>query len=166
MRFVAFRKRLITKRPERILTALPSDWDPETWSHVTIAVTCENQWAADKRLPLYLSLPLPNRAVMVEPMLSSVNLRKYLSTGKISSVSAGGESGPDARPCDYAWVLDLHMQCVENGVSFSYHQTGAKLIKNGREYNIPRERQHEQAKKAGLEFNGERLVDMSEMPGE
>ena len=157
---------MITKRPERILSCFPPDWDPETWSHVTIAVTCENQWAADKRLPLYLSLPLPHRSIMVEPMLGSINLRKYLSTGKISSISAGGESGPDARPCDYAWVLDLHMQCVENGVSFSYHQTGARLIKSGKEYNIPRERQHEQARKAGLEFNGSTLLSVSDMPGE
>ena len=86
---------------------------------------------AEKRLPLYLTLPLRHHSVMVEPMLSQVNLRPFFRDYPevIESVSAGGESGPDARPCDYAWVLDLHMQCVENGVSFSYHQTDAGLIK-------------------------------------
>ena len=147
---------MITKRPERIAEHLPSDWN-DGWDHVHIAVTCENQWAADKRLPVYLGLPLKHRSIMVEPMLSRVNLHSYLESGKIESVSTGGESGPDARPCDYAWVLDLHCQCVEHGVGFSYHQTGARLIRKGKEYNIPRELQHEQAHKAHLDFDGIRL---------
>ena len=143
-----------TKRPERIADHLP--YDAYDWDHVTIAVTCENQWAADKRLPIYLALPLRHHSVMIEPMLSAVNLRRYFHdyTGIIESVSVGGESGPDARPCDYSWVLDMHVQCVENGVAFSYHQTGARLIKNGKEYSIPRELQHDQARKAGLDFDG------------
>lgn len=166
---------MITKRPERIAEHLPSDWNGG-WPHVTIAVTCENQWAADKRLPVYLNLPLRHKSVMVEPMLTPVNLRPYFrdytdSFGTlrplIESVSVGGESGPEARPCDYAWVLDLHCQCVEHGVGFSYHQTGAKLIRNGKEYNIPREHQHTQAAKAHLDFDPvDGLLSMSGMPGE
>ena len=148
---------MITKRPERIAERLPSDWN-NGWQHVTIAVTCENQAAADKRLPVYLSLPLCRHEVMIEPMLSAVDLRPYFKNHtdtdgkpKIRSVSVGGESGPDARPCDYDWVLDIHAQCVEYGAEFSYHQTGAKLIKDGKEYHIPRSRQHEQAHKARLD---------------
>ena len=34
---------------------------------------------ADKRLPIYLSLPLMHHSVMIEPMLGSVNLRPYYS---------------------------------------------------------------------------------------
>jgi hypothetical protein len=67
---------MITKRPERIAEHLPYDWG-NGWNHVTIAVTTENQWAVDKRLPIYLALPLPHKSVMVEPMLSAVNLRPY-----------------------------------------------------------------------------------------
>ena len=139
---------MITKRPERVKDLLPSDWG-KGWEHVTIAVTCENQTMADKRLPIYLNLPLKEYAVMVEPMLSAVNLLPYIKN--IDSVSVGGESGPDARACDYNWVLDLHDQCIKSGVSFSYHQTGAKLIKDGKLYQIPRSQQHSQAKKAGLD---------------
>ena len=85
---------MITKRPERIADHLP--YDAYDWDHVTIAVTCENQWAADKRLPIYLALPLRHHSVMIEPMLSAVNLRRYFHdyTGIIESVSVGGESGP------------------------------------------------------------------------
>ena len=125
---------------------------------------------ADRRLPVYLSLPLSHHSVMVEPMLTHVNLRPYFSKYRrcgrplIESVSAGGESGPEARPCVYNWILDLHLQCVENGVAFSYHQTGAKLVKDGKEYQIPREHQHEQAHKAGLDYDGTTLLSM--MPTE
>ena len=139
---------MITKRPERIKDHLPDDWGPG-WDHVSIAVTCENQEMVKKRLPVYLALPLRHYSVMVEPMLSAVDLRPYID--KLDFVSAGGESGPDARPCDYDWVLDLHDQCKENGVSFSYHQTGARLVKDGKIYHIPRSKQHSQAKKAGLD---------------
>jgi len=167
---------MITKRPERIAEHLPSDWNGGCgngdygnragWDHVTIAVTCENQAMTNKRLPVYLALPLRHHSVMIEPMLTTVNLRPFFRDYPdiIESVSVGGESGPDARPCDYAWVLDVHMQCVENGVAFSYHQTGARLIKGGKEYLIPREYQHEQAHKARLDFNGTALL--STMPGE
>ena len=76
----------------------------------------------------------------------------------IRSVSVGGESGPNAHICDYGWVLDLYLQCVEAGVAFTFHQTGAKLRKGEREYRIPRELQEAQAKKAGLDFDGEKMV--------
>ena len=150
---------MITKRPERIAEHLPYDWG-EGWDHVEIAVTCENQWAADKRLPVYLPLPIRHKSVMVEPMLERVNLRKYFEEYKegdhpvIETVAVGGESGPEARVCDYAWVIDMHMQCVEYNVGFHYHQTGARLKRGNKEYNIPKEFQHTQADAAGLEFEG------------
>ena len=149
---------MITKRPERIADHLPDDWN-DGWDHVTIAVTCENQSAADSRLPVYLSLPIRHAAVMIEPMLSAVNLRPYFTDYRdpdekpmIKKVSVGGESGPDARPCDFDLVLDIHAQCMDNGAGFSYHQTGARLIKDGKEYQIPRAYQHKQAHKAHLDF--------------
>ena len=148
---------MITKRPERIADHLPKNWG-EGWEHITIAVTCENQDMIDKRLPIYLSLPLFRHSVMIEPMLSAVNLTPYIEkyrsadgTPVIKHVSVGGESGFDARICDYAWVEDVHSQCINNGITFYYHQTGAKLLKDGKLYNIPRKKQHSQAHRAGLD---------------
>ena len=148
---------MITKRPERISGHLPSGWG-RGWEHITIAVTCENQEMADRRLPVYLSLPLFHHAVMVEPMLSAIDLRPFIesfrssdNTPVIRHVSVGGESGADARICDFEWVKDIHTQCMENGISFYYHQTGARLLKDGKLYHIPRSLQHVQAHKAGLD---------------
>jgi len=148
---------MITKRPERIAEHLPENWG-KGWEHVTIAVTCENQEMADLRLPVYLSLPLFQHSVMIEPMLTAVDLQPYIEGYRaedgspvIKHVSVGGESGPEARVCDYTWVEDVHKQCMENGISFYYHQTGAKLMKDGKLYNIPRKLQHIQAHRAGLD---------------
>ena len=146
---------MVTKRPERIEKALPPDWG-DGYENVHISVTCENQYWADKRLPIFLPLPIRHKSITHEPMLESINIRAYLKeyAGCIENVSCGGESGPDARICDYEWVLNTHLQCVEYGVPFTFHQTGAKLRKGDKVYDIPRERQHEQAHKAGLDYGG------------
>ena len=48
---------------------------------------------------------------------------------------------------------------MSSNVPFSFHQTGAHFIKDGRLYNIERRFQKTQAKKAGIDFRiGENLV--------
>ena len=163
---------MITKRPERILQSLPEDWG-SGWDHVHISCTCENQYWTDRRLPVFLKLPIPHKSITHEPMLEPVDIRKYLEeygnarnpdgSRVLESVSCGGESGPKARVCDYGWVVGTHVQCVEYGVPFHFHQTGAKLRKmvpdgqgglTPKIFEIPREYQHKQAQKAGLDYGG------------
>ena len=146
---------MVTKRPERIAYTLPANWG-SGYENVHISVTCENQYWADKRLPIFLMLPIRHKSVTMEPLLEEINIRPYLEKygREIENVSCGGESGPDARVCDYGWVLSAHMQCVEYNVPFSFHQTGAVLRKGDKTYHIPREHQHEQAFKAGLDYGG------------
>jgi len=59
-------------------------------------------------------------------------------------------------PLDYEWVLDVRRQCVNKGVSFQFHQTGAYFIRNGRMYHIHRRFQILQARKAGIDY---KIVD-------
>lgn len=141
---------LITKRIHRFSRCLPADWG-EGYPSVEIAVTCENQAAADARLPIYLSLPIRTKGIVCEPFLEAIDLSPYLSD-EIKWVSVGGESGLEARPCRYEWVLSLREQCVRADVSFSFRQTGARLIKDGRLYRIPKARQREQATRAGIDY--------------
>ena len=140
---------LITKRPERFYTGLPDDWGMG-YLNVRVACTCENQAMADQRLPLFLELPIRCKSVICEPMLGPVDLSVYLEKygGEIGNVGCGGESGPEARILDFDWVRALRAQCAVYGVAFSFHQTGAKLFKDGRLYRVPRRAQHAQAKKA------------------
>ncbi|MDE5612593.1 MAG: phage Gp37/Gp68 family protein [Odoribacter sp.] len=138
-----------TKRIERLAECLPADWG-EGYDHVAIGCTVESQVYADARMPVFLSLPIKHRLVIVAPMLEKIDLRKYLDPQRIEEVSVGGESGKYARPLDFDWVLDMQAQCHEACVSFCFHQTGSYLVKDGRQYHIPREHQHSQARKAGL----------------
>lgn len=138
-----------TKRIERLENFLPSFWD-EISDIVAVGCTVENQDRADFRMPLFTSLPIKHRLVIVAPMLERIDLTRWLDPEKIEEVSVGGESGRYARPLDYDWVLDLHRQCSDYSVPFCFHQTGSYLIKDGKRYSIPRQLQHSQAKKAGL----------------
>lgn len=140
-----------TKRIDRMNECLPEDWG-DGYDNVVIGCTVENQTMADRRLPVFLDLPIKHRTIGVEPMLEKIDISRYLSD-KIESVSAGGESGAEARVCDFEWVRFLKDQCKRSRIAFSYHQTGARLLKDGRLYNIPRRLQHEQAKKARLDFS-------------
>lgn len=149
---------IITKRVHRIAECLPEDWG-EGYEHVAIAATTENQQMADARLPIYLKLPIRHKSIVCEPLLTPIDLTPYL-TPAIEQVSAEGESGQQARVCDYAWVLSIREACLRAGIPFRYHQTGARLYKDGRYYHIPREHQHTQAKRAGIDYTPEEKEEL------
>lgn len=145
---------IFTKRVDRFYKNLPFDWGGG-YENVVIGCSIENQNMADYRLPIYMSLPIAHKMIICAPLLSKINLLPYLDDS-IDIVSAGGESGPEARTCDYGWVLDIRRQCAERGVNFVFHQTGAKLKKDGKIYIIKRKHQHSQAKKANINLGGNR----------
>ena len=95
----------ITKRIGRLREQLPPDWG-DGYENVTVGCTVENQAAADLRLPLFLETPLRHRVIVCAPLLERIDLTPWLGPA-VGEVSAGGESGNDARPCDFAWVLAL-----------------------------------------------------------
>ena len=133
----------ITKRPERILKCIP---DIETYDNLIIYCTMENQKRFDERAPIYLNLPLQEHGIAIEPMLERIDISKYID--QIDYISLGGESGPNARVMDFEWVKEIRDICIKNNVDFYFHQTGAKLLKDGKLYNIERKFQHSQARKA------------------
>lgn len=140
----------ITKRIHRLADCLPPDWG-EGWENVHICCTCENQDRADFRLPIFRAAPIKHRSIVCEPLLGPIDLSPYLGRW-VEQVVAGGESGPEARPCDYGWVLDLRRQCGEADVSFRFKQTGANFVKDGKSYRVLRKYQHAQARKAGIDY--------------
>lgn len=142
---------IITKRIDRFEKCIPEDWG-DGWDHVTICSTCENQDRADYRLPIFLSLPIKHREIISEPMLGEIHIGKYLETGLIEHVTCGGESGPNARSCNYEWILAVREECIRYGVSFFFKQTGALFVKDGKTYHVERRLQMEQARKAGINY--------------
>lgn len=139
-----------TKRIDRLAQCLPSDWG-DGYDNVIIGCTVENQDRADYRLPIFRSLPIKHRSIIAAPLLEHIDISQYLDES-IEEVSVGGESGVEARPCDYDWILELRRQCIEKEVPFHFHQTGAHFIKDGRLYRIKRSYQLVQAKKAGIDY--------------
>ena len=139
---------IITKRIHRFHVGLPDDWG-EGYPNVTIYSTVENQAMADFRLPLLLDAPIKHKGITTEPLLEQIDLSRYLGP-QIEGVVAGGESGPNARVCDYDWILGIRRQCMEAGVPFTFKQTGRYFRKDGRLYTIERRLQHAQARRAGI----------------
>ena len=139
-----------TKRIDRFMECVPDDWG-DGYDNVLVGCTVENQDRADYRLPIFKSLPIKHKSIIVAPLIGPIDLSAYLDES-IEEVSVGGESGPDARPCDYAWILSIREQCVNANIPFLFHQTGARLIKEGKTYRIPRCYQHIQARKANINY--------------
>ena len=139
-----------TKRIERFMDCVPEDWGGG-YDNVLVGCTCENQDRADYRLPIFRTLPIKHKSIIIGPMLTPVDISRYLDDS-IEEVSCSGESGYNVRPLYYDWVLDVRRQCVEKNVPFLFHQTGAYFVKDGKTYHIPRKHQIAQAKKAGVDF--------------
>lgn len=140
----------ITKRIDRFYHCIPSDWGGG-YDNVHICCTVENQDRADYRLPIFREVPVRKKSIVCEPLLEKIDLSNFLGDW-VQEVLAGGESGSEARVCDYNWVLDLYRQCREHHIAFTFRQTGAKLKKDGKVYRIPRQYQFRQARKAGLKY--------------
>lgn len=142
---------IITKRIDRLQVLLPDDWG-EGYDNVTICCTIENQDRADYRLPIYKAAPIKHKIIICEPLLERIDLRPYNIGEWAEQVVVGGESGYDARPCSFDWVMELHDLCVEQNVAFWFKQTGAKFIKDGKLFSINRKYQHSQARKAAINY--------------
>jgi protein gp37 len=141
---------MITKRIDRLHVVLPDDWG-DGYEHVSICCTLENQDRADYRLPIYIKAPIKHKVIICEPLLERIDLRSYIGS-YIEQVVVGGESGSEARSCDFDWIMEIHDLCMENNISFWFKQTGAKFVKDGHLYLIKRQFQHTQARKAGINF--------------
>ncbi len=141
---------IITKRISRFSVSLPEDWQ-DAYDNVSIFCTVENQAMADIRLPLFLKLKIRNKGIVCSPLISDISLEKYLNK-EIKEVVVAGESGKNARICNYDWVLNIRKQCIKNNIKFVFQQTGAKLMKDNKLYKIQRSKQHSQAQMANIDY--------------
>ncbi len=104
---------------------------PNVWWGVSI----ENQDTVDARIPWLLQTPAAVRFVSYEPALAAVDLVPYLDEHGWTTAGAhrgldwvicGGESGPQARPCDLAWLRSVVQQCQAAGVACWVKQLGSR----------------------------------------
>ena len=143
---------LLTKRPENVLRLWPGtvvENPPivEVCGHmvfpnVWLGVSVEDQKTADERIPLLLDTPAAVRFVSYEPALGPVDFRRWLggsidptlppaqiaeAWGRVGLawVIVGGESGPQARPCDVTWARSVRDQCKAAEMAFFMKQRGS-----------------------------------------
>ena len=148
---------LLTKRPERVASCLPYDWE-DGWEKVFFNVTCENQRRADERIPILFELPFRHKGIMTAPLVGPVDLEKYLPEGQIEQVLCGGRTMTAPVRCRYEWVKLLSDQCRVYDVTFDFIETGTYFVKDGRTYRIPDKRtQSVQAFRSGLSYQGKEM---------
>jgi len=117
------------------------DWPvPNVW----LGTSVENQAAADERIPHLLECPAAVRFLSCEPLLGPVELSGCMTPAReimgldgpyiagpdagVHWVIVGGESGPNARPCDVAWIRSIVGQCKASGVPVFVKQLGARPV--------------------------------------
>ena len=142
----------LTKRILRLRDNLPMDWK-DGYDNVTIGCSIENQAEADHRLPEFLSIPIKHRNIILQPMLSSIDLRAYLYN--VELVVVGGESDKNARILDYTWVLSVRDQCIHANVAFEFRQCGSNFVKDGKIYHLQVKDLCAQARKSAINWQPE-----------
>lgn len=117
---------LLTKRIHLVRRQLPKRY--EFPRNVWLGATVENEDAV-KRIKYLLDFESPSvRFLSCEPLLSAIDIHKYLVRGakgtRVDWVIAGGESGAGSRPMDPAWPMSLKEQCGDAKVPFHFKQWG------------------------------------------
>lgn len=111
-------------------------------SNVWLGVSVEDQKTADERIPDLLATPAAMRIISAEPLLARIDLTKlygpcgyycgedvgHVDHGREPAdwVIVGGETGPDARPCDVEWIRSIVHQCRDAHVPCFVKQLGAR----------------------------------------
>ena len=116
-------------------------------NNVWLGVSVEDQARADERIPLLLETPAAVRFLSCEPLLGPVDLNNVreddtpfgkrpigwgmvlyddAEAASIDWVIVGGESGPNARPCDVTWIREIRDQCKAADVPVFVKQLGAR----------------------------------------
>lgn len=162
--------------------ALYSELDSIPWPlpNVWIGTSCENQKAANARIPPLLATPAAVRFVSAEPLIGPIDLEGVIypdgdTRSTIDEVEAniappwnnatldwiivGGESGPDARPCRLEWIDAIVEQAQRNDVPLFVKQLGATPFVKSRDAMHPAHKPYTE-----FELDDDKGGDPSEWP--
>lgn len=111
------RYQILTKRAERMSEYFATRSVP---NNVWLGVTVEAQ-SSRFRIDYLRDLPAIVKFLSCEPLIEDLG---ELDLTGIDWVIVGGESGPQARPMQEAWVLNIREQVEQQGASFFFKQWG------------------------------------------
>lgn len=108
---------ILTKRAERMKEYFSTRNIPE---NVWLGVTVEAK-TSRYRIDLLRNLPASVKFLSCEPLVENL---EEINLAGIDWVIVGGESGPQARPMQESWVLNIRKQVEEQGARFFFKQWG------------------------------------------
>lgn len=111
------RYQILTKRAERMAEYFANHSIPV---NVWLGVTVEAK-SSRFRIDLLRNLPASVKFLSCEPLVEDLG---ELNMAGIDWVIVGGESGPQARPMQESWVLNIHRQVEKQGARFFFKQWG------------------------------------------
>lgn len=107
--------------------AAKAAWPGWPVPNVWLGTSVENRrWMT--RIDELRDTPAAVRFLSCEPLLGPL---PDLNLDGLNWIIVGGESGPNHRPVDPAWVIDIRDQCAAAGVPFHFKQWGGKTSKSG-----------------------------------
>lgn len=110
---------LLTKRAARMREYFEGRTIPQ---NLWLGVSVEDQKYGIPRIDELRNLPAKIRFLSVEPLLEDLG---EFDLTNIDWVIVGGESGPQARPLQGAWVENIKSQCLSSDVAFFFKQWGS-----------------------------------------
>ena len=153
------------------------DDDCQYRPNVHLLTSVSDQTTADKQITELLKLRdlVPVLGLSYEPLLGPLQLRGEgcvwcYNEGVVPGVPilpcraclaldwviVGGESGPNARPCNIEWIRSIRDQCAAAGVACFVKQLGAHVI--DRESTVAHRCPDERCWPAGFRQDGQRII--------
>ena len=86
-----------------------------------LPLRCVGKWAYEKINLLLKYFGAFIKFLSLEPLLSSLG---DIDLREIDWVIVGGESGPDARPMEKSWVVEIQNRCKKSQIPFFFKQWG------------------------------------------
>lgn len=128
---------ILTKRPARaarFVNIKHRDLFPGGLpGHIWIGTSVESQ-EVDYRIRHLMKVDAQIRFLSCEPLIGPLRLSDTCFEDGIDWVIVGGESGPNNRDIDPAWVRTIRDECDAAGIAFFFKQWGGYTPKsNGRE---------------------------------
>jgi protein gp37 len=111
---------VLTKRPERILDSLPSDWNEGGYPNVWLGTTC-GLVSSYNRVDLLREIPCALRFLSCEPLTENIS---DIDLKGIGWILCGGMSGDLAkkRPMNLRWAASLYEKAQKEEVPFLFKQ--------------------------------------------
>jgi protein gp37 len=123
---------ILTKRPMIAHDAI-AEWcaimaREKLPDNIWLGISTEDQKRYDERWTWLIRIPAQIRFLSIEPILGPIQLEN-LQLYPINWVIIGGESGPNARALDLAWIEDIIGQCRAANIPAFVKQLGSAWAK-------------------------------------